>query len=152
VNAKGAFAIDHFVPVSIDPNLHNDYDNLLYACVACTLTRGNLDIPSPLHHLLASTVTVDSTGLLHARTGPAKVTVEALHLNDLEYVLRRGRMITLLRELETLRPDRHAAWTGYPENLPDLSRLRPPGGNARKAGLDRSRFAQRKRGELPLRY
>ena len=48
VIAKGAFAIDHFVATSINPDLIVDYDNLLYACVACNLTRGNQAIPDPL--------------------------------------------------------------------------------------------------------
>jgi hypothetical protein len=95
---------------------------------------GNRVIPNPLDHLLAST---------------AKV---ALHLNESEYVSRRGRMITLLNELEKLRPDLHGAWLSHPENLPDLSRLRPPGGNARKAGIKQSHFERRKQGRLPSRY
>jgi hypothetical protein len=37
---------------------------------------------------------------------------------------------------------------GYPDNLPDLSRLRPPR-NTRPEGVAKSFFARRKRGELP---
>lgn len=32
---KGAFALDHFCPVSVDAMRERDYDNLLYACAAC---------------------------------------------------------------------------------------------------------------------
>lgn len=97
--AKGAFAIDYFVPTSINPGLRADYGNLLYACVACNLTRGNQTIPNPVEHLLASTVEVQANGQLLARTPPAAQIVEVLHLNDPEYVFRRRQMIALLAEL-----------------------------------------------------
>jgi hypothetical protein len=152
VIAKGAFAIDHFVPVSLNPASLTDYENLLYACVACNLTRGNQPVPNPLEHLLASTVEVQASGLLTARTAPAQEIVETLHLNDSEYVFRRRQMIALLSELEKRRPDLHRVWLAYPSNLPDLMRLRPPGGNERPTGIVQSHFARRTRGELPAIY
>ena len=152
VIAKGAFAIDHFVPASIDPRRINDYENLLYACVACNLTRGNQPIPDPLNHLLASTVTVQMDGSIAARTPPAREIVETLHLNDMEYIDRRRQIIHLLRVLEKLRPDLHAVWLGYPDRLPDLGRLRPPGGNERPEGLQQSHLARQRRGMLPTSY
>jgi hypothetical protein len=102
--------------------------------------------------LLASTVEVQADGLILAQTPPAGEIVEALHLNDAEYVFRRRQMIAMLGELETRRPDLHALWLGYPDNLPDLARLRPPGGNTRPPGIEQSHFARRKRAELPVRY
>jgi hypothetical protein len=41
---------------------------------------------------------------------------------------------------------------GYPADLPDLSPLRPPGGNSRPDGVGQSHFARRERGELPAVY
>jgi len=41
---------------------------------------------------------------------------------------------------------------GFPDNLPDLASMRPPGGNTRPYGLTQSCFEQRKRGELPDVY
>ena len=70
VVAKGAFAIDHFVPASVNPGLVTDYDNLLYACTACNLTRGFQAVPNPLEHLLASTVEVNPNGMIVAGTVP----------------------------------------------------------------------------------
>ena len=110
VLAKGAFAIDHFVPMSIDPRLAMDYENLLYSCVACNLTRGNQRIPNPLDHLLAATVEVQADGSMAARTTPAQEIVEALHLNDREYIFRRQQMIALLTELRKRRPDMYLLW------------------------------------------
>jgi hypothetical protein len=41
---------------------------------------------------------------------------------------------------------------GYPQNLPNLRKLKPPHGNSRPTGLEHSAFAQRQRGELPSCY
>lgn len=41
---------------------------------------------------------------------------------------------------------------GFPDDLPDLARLRPPEGNRRPEGIQESCFAQRERGELPSTY
>jgi hypothetical protein len=152
VIAKGAFAIDHFVPTSVDPTRISDYDNLLYTCVACNLSRGSQLIPNPLEHLLSSRVTAQANGLLIARTPEANEIIEAVHLNDREYVIRRGQMIALLTELERSRPDLHRVWLGFPEDLPDLERLRPPGGNKRPAGIEQSYRMRRDRNELPTCY
>jgi hypothetical protein len=120
--------------------------------MACNLTRGSQSIPNPLEHLLASTVEVQVNGLLMARTPPAREIAEALHLNDPEYVFRRRQVIALLGELEKRRPDLYGLWLGFPDDLPDLARLRPPGGNERPSGIVQSHFERRKRGELPTAY
>jgi hypothetical protein len=43
-------------------------------------------------------------------------------------------------------------YLGYPANLPDLSALKPPGGNSRPEGIERSAFARRQRRDLPEVY
>ncbi len=59
------------------------------------------------------------------------------------------------RQLERIRRARKdkevdlAAWFGWPDELPDLAALRPPGGNALPAGVATSHHARRLRGELP---
>jgi len=43
VEAKGiGFQIDHFVPVSLDPMLEHDYNNLMYSCQICNRWKLNL--------------------------------------------------------------------------------------------------------------
>jgi hypothetical protein len=152
VLAKGAFAIDHFAPASLMPGRITEYDNLLYSCVACNLTRGNQLIPNPLEHLLASTVEVQVNGLMLASTSAAQQIVETLYLNDPVYVVRRCNMIALLSELEERRPDLYGVWLGYPDDLPDLARLRPPAGNHRPSGIQQSHFARKMVGGLPAIY
>lgn len=41
---------------------------------------------------------------------------------------------------------------GFPNDLPDLQSLKPPGGNFRPDGVAASFHARRKRGELPETY
>jgi hypothetical protein len=134
--------------MGIEPTLASEYDNLLYACLACNLTRGSQSIPNPLDHLLASTVNVNADGRMAARTAAAGEIVETLHLNDPKYIVRRQRMIALLRELEIVRTDLYRIWLGYPDDLPNLAQRRPPGGNTRPQGIDQTFFALRQRGEL----
>jgi hypothetical protein len=43
-------------------------------------------------------------------------------------------------------------YLGYPANLPDLSALKPPRGNARPQGIAERAYARRARGELPEVY
>jgi hypothetical protein len=43
-------------------------------------------------------------------------------------------------------------YLGFPENLPDLSKLKPPGGNERPEGIADSHYERRERGQLPEFY
>jgi hypothetical protein len=41
---------------------------------------------------------------------------------------------------------------GFPDELPDLARLRPPDGNTRPEGIQESYFAKKTGGVLPSEY
>ncbi len=43
-------------------------------------------------------------------------------------------------------------YLGFPDDLPNLASLRPPGGNTRPEGIAASSFECRRRGELPDVY
>ena len=58
------------------------------------------------------------------------------------------RIVALAEEHEA---DLYYQLVGFPDDLPDLSRLRPPH-NDRKEGLQECWFARRRRGELPRVY
>src|SRR5437764_1423039 len=72
----GVFALDHFVPVTIRPDWEREYDNLLYACVSCNLSKGRLQPPDPSVALLATTVSVTMDGLLLPKTLEAGRVIE----------------------------------------------------------------------------
>ncbi len=49
-------------------------------------------------------------------------------------------------------PNLYQRLMGFPDDLPNLPRLRPPGGNARPDGVNQSRFAQKQRGMVAATY
>jgi len=57
--------------------------------------------------------------------------------------------VTLARRYD---PDLFQRLMGFPDDLPDLGRLRPPEGNTRPEGVEESYFAQREKGVLPETY
>jgi 5-methylcytosine-specific restriction endonuclease McrA len=56
---KGVYALDHFLAVIARPDLALVYDNLLYACVSCNLSKGSQQTPNQGRQSSA-TETVDS--------------------------------------------------------------------------------------------
>jgi hypothetical protein len=58
------------------------------------------------------------------------------------------RIVDLARERDAAL---YRQLTGFPEELPNLARLRPPN-NVHPGGLEVSCYARRKRGELPHSY
>jgi hypothetical protein len=64
----GTFAIDHFQAVSLHPDMQYGYDDLLYACTSCNLTKRNRVVPDPLSVLLSSWITITEDGVLHTDT------------------------------------------------------------------------------------
>jgi hypothetical protein len=146
------FHIDHFKPAPHRPDLVTDYDNLLYACVKCNLAKGIRLLPDPLSVLTIAVVRVELDGTIHADgNSDAARLIELLGLNSPEYTRFRKLWIDIVA-LARQDVDLCQRLLGYPANLPDLRRQRPPHGNTRPAGVEQSAFAQRKRGELPSYY
>ena len=102
--------------------------------------------------LTAEHVRVKADGTIEGLTREARKIIRLLAL-DAESCNRWRRL--WLRNIELAAeysPDQYAHLMGFPEDLPDLSWLRPPGGNSRPDGVEQSYFAQRHRGELPQTY
>jgi hypothetical protein len=49
-------------------------------------------------------------------------------------------------------PDLYRKLMGFPNDLPDLQKLKPPGGNLRPGGVAASFHARQERDELPETY
>jgi hypothetical protein len=146
---QGVYALDHFLPIASRPDLALEYDNLLYGCVSCNLSKGRLETPDPCSSLLDPVVQVSGDGTLHASTPPARKLIELLGLNRPRLREFRELWIRIVRLAARCDPDLYRRLMGYPPDLPDLSALRPPEGNTRPAGVAQSHFARRQRGELP---
>ncbi len=147
-NLVAAFEIDHFLPVSLHPDKSLDYENLLYACRACNAVKRQLRVPNPHKVLLADAVTVSDDGLLKVKTRDARRLVDLMDLNRPAYVERRRFILRMVKTAETHDRVMYRMLVGFPDDLPDLTRLRPAT-NAKPKGIAQSFHAQRQRGLLP---
>lgn len=119
-----------FFPWSNDP-ICTQYDNLLYCCSSCNLRKLDANVADPCHTLLRSTVTVQPDGSIRGETPEAIATIDHLGLNDQHYIGFRRVWMRIVEIVAASRPQSLAEILGYPDDLPDLSKLRPPGGNAK---------------------
>lgn len=150
-NLVAAFAIDHFSPTSIDPAKRLDYENLLYACRACNAVKGDQQVPDPLKVMLADDVVVYEDGHIEGRSRDAMRLIAAMKLDRPAYNDRRRLIWRMLTTAQQHDPVLYRQLLGFPNDLPDLSRLRPPS-NTKPKGVEHSFHAQRKREKLPLTY
>ena len=149
---KGIYALDHFLSVAGRPDLLLDYDNLLYVCVSCNLSKGSQQVPDPLSNLLDSDIRVTEDGVIHASSPAASKLVEQLGLDRPRLREFRELWIRIVRLSVQHDPEMFRRLMGYPVDLPDLSTLRPPEGNSRPEGIAQSHFARRQRSELSDTY
>ena len=146
------FAVDHFLPVARHLDRAADYANLLYSCSTCNSRKGDAETPDPSLVLTQETVQVDETGLLVAHTPEARRLVRALDLNGPNAREFRSLWLDILRLAQRADLELFQRLMAYPDDLPDLASLRPPGGNTRPDGIAESHLERRKRGELPATY
>jgi hypothetical protein len=149
---RGLFDLDHFQPTANRPGLAVDYANLLYTCATCNSTKRALEIPDPLSVLIQTQVRVSEDGRIHTDSPEAACLVETLGLDSEEAVEFRMTWIGILALAASADPALYRKLMGFPSDLPDLTPLRPPGGNKRPQGVTASFHALRQRGELPESY
>ncbi|MGL4550371.1 MAG: HNH endonuclease [Gemmataceae bacterium] len=157
-NRGASFSADHFTPKAIDPARETDYDNLVYACTRCNSYKQAKIIPlDPTRVPFAAHFAVQADGAINGLTADARKLIDLLDLNHPETVDVRRYALTVLR-LKRSQPMNadidhlFRSHFGYPAELPDLTRLKPPGGNTRPRGLSESHHAKKSRGELPAVY
>jgi hypothetical protein len=146
------FEIDHLVPVARASDLARAYDNLLYTCDVCNSVKGIRALPDPGLALLAGEVTVKADGRMVGRSREARRVIRVLGLDDAEFTSYWGRWIWIAALAREHDPALDRQLMGFPDDLPNLAALRPPGGNARPEGIEESYFRRRERGELPAMY
>jgi len=145
------FELDHFRPQSLDPQLRLDYQNLVYACRRCNAVKGDQPIKDPFHLLRTGLVWTLPDGSLRPLDPATARLVRQLDLNSPR--LRKWRVMWMrIVDLAKSRDvDLFHQLVGFPSDLPDLSRLRPPR-NQRQESAEQSWFARRARGFLPAEY
>jgi hypothetical protein len=148
----GCFHLDHFVPQSSDPSLGCKYENLLYVCAACNLKKSDLAVPHPSAVAVGDCVRVHSDGSIEALNADGELLIDLLRLDDADCTRYRKMLLETLMTLEQHNRGVFNEWMRFPDDLPNLSLPRPPGGNSCPAGITESWFARRERGELPKTY
>jgi hypothetical protein len=149
---KAHFTLDHFLPVSVHPSGERTYDNLLYACAACNLGKGARILPDPTQAFLNGAMHVLVNGRIQGTTPDARRIIRVLGLDDPEEAEARLLWQGIIALAERYDPPLYQRLMGYPDDLPNLARLRPPAGNTRPAGIQASYDACGKAGCLPLTY
>ena len=139
-------------PVARHPEKGTDYDNLVYACVTCNGAKGDRAHPDPLGVLTRPAVRVEDDGTMCAGGRGGVAADRPARAERPESVEFRMLWIGILALSARHDPALHRRLLGYPDDLPDLTRLNPPGGNERPEGVHRSAHARRGRGELPDTY
>ena len=149
--ATGEFELDHFQPQSLVPNLSLDYFNLVYACRRCNSVKLDQSVNDPLFGLSSESVVVHSDGVVMSDKPQTKRLIQQLDLNSPKLKKWRVmwmRIVNLAKERDA---NLYKQLAGFPEDLPNLGRLRPPG-NSRPDGVEISYHSQRDRGLLPEIY
>jgi HNH endonuclease len=159
-NGSMSFSIDHVIPRSADRggSSERDYGNLVYACNRCNSVRAVADVLNPTQCALAEHLEVrEEDGSVMGRTDEGRRSIRILRLNDPVLRDHRRRVLVLL-DLKRRSPDDPAIHNlfvrvfGYPEDLPDLRRLKPPLGNTRPGSEEGCHYALKERGELAEVY
>lgn len=143
-----SFEIDHFHPKSQSLTGHLQYDNLLYVCNSCNAAKGSRLLPDPCEVMISPNVVVTEDGTIETRTPLARKVVRLLKLESPENNEFRRLIIGVVALAKRESAEVYSRLMGYPTDMPDLSRLRPPGGNDRPLNVKESHFARRQRGEL----
>ncbi len=148
---RGTYHLEHFRAQAHHPHAVRDYDNLVYACAACNLAKGDAEVPDPCACLLDGQVTVDEHGRIHGLTPDARRLIGKLGLDAPDYREFRQLWIDIVQLAAQYDPVLFRQLMHYPDDLPDLSLLRPPH-NTRPEGVRESFRARRDRGQLPEAY
>jgi hypothetical protein len=134
-----------------------EYDNLVYACSACNSVKQDaMGVPDPCKDRYGAHLEVLADGSIRALSAQGDFLVKACRLDRPKLNEIRRFVLTMLHYLqgrtENEAVELRCRFFGFPLNLPDLSSLAPPGGNARPEGIASSSFARKGRGDLPETY
>jgi hypothetical protein len=150
---RGAtFHIDHFIPVTAEPDRQCEYSNLLYACATCNeAKKAILGVPDPCKVAFHDCVCIMADGSVKALNDCGEKLTQTLRLNSESNVRSRSRWMRMLEVLRTKEPTLYLEYMGFPDDLPDLQKKRVPS-NTKPEGVSNCYLALRNRGALPTMY
>ena len=147
------FQVDHVIPQSEAPSRALDYDNLVYACETCNeMKLDALGLCGPCEKAYGDCLRVNEDGTITALNREGQTLVQVLRLDNAENTAFRQLILEVVRLARGKNDALHFRLMGFPDDLPDLARKRPPGGNSRPEGIRESWRERRIRRELPDTY
>lgn len=151
------FGVEHVEPQATSPEQRIAYDNVVYACNTCNSTRRDVPLPiDTVNDSLGLHVQVLADGSVQTLSKTGEELVELCRLNRPLLVTARRCILNLIAVLRTSEHSEAVEalrnLLAYPSDLPNLSTLRPPDGNARPTGIADCFFDMRRRGALPEVY
>lgn len=146
------WAIDHLVSQDEAPELECEYDNLAFACQFCNQQKLAHRVPDPCQVAYGKCLRVESDGTMTPLNKQGNRLVSVIRLNHPRFIEERLKTLRVWKVLAEHDSAEFQRLMGFPADLPDLSRLKPPGGNRRPEGISESCFARRDRGDLPKTY
>lgn len=152
-----AFSVDHVVPRNRAAERICDYMNLVYACVRCNSLKRDVLTVDPTNEPLGLHLRLREDMTLEGLTPEGNDLIDLLHLNC-NAAIERRQIISDIAELHRIQPNDPRVANlfrrtfQYPEDLPDLSSLRPPGGNRTVGSEETSFYALKAAGQLASTY
>jgi len=148
-----AFSVEHLQPRSTASPGLTPYDTLAYACCQCNALRQAALLPVNPEIGLGLHLEIIPTGAIRALSAEGMESIQICRLDRPNLTAFRRLILDTLRYLQgkkaELATELLRRYLGYPEALPNLGVLTPPGGNTRPLGVASSAFALRIRRELP---
>lgn len=148
----GSLDIDHFLAVAHHVGKTTDYDNLLYACASCNAAKQDRLLLDPLQVLTSARVQVAADGTIHTDDPEAGRIIELVGLDSDRSTEFRALWIGIIALAAKHDAELYRKLMGFPADLPNLARLRPPKGNTRPEGVEQSWHARKQAGTLPETY
>lgn len=147
------FQIDHCRPQTRHPARTLDYRNLVYTCPWCNRAKSGVSVPDPTECAYGTYLHVGDDGIIQAKNELGSILIEGLKLDHPELTSQRRMVIRIVRLAEKkANVNMVLRLLGYPDDLPNLERKRPPAGNIRPDGVRNSYYEKRRQGELALVY
>jgi hypothetical protein len=151
------FHIDHLVPQKERSDLVCDYDNLLLLDSRLNLVKGKQTLPNPCDIALGKVLHVHMDaarlGEIEACDGNnvGDLIIRVLRLDSYDATETRKLLIGILRSVAKTDEPLFQKLIGFPHNLPDLVKAKPPN-NKRKNGIYESAHYRMSKGTLPEWY
>lgn len=148
------WSVDHLIPQVEAAELECDYNNLVLTCQWCNNRKLADSVPDPVAVAYGNCLRVDdSTGEVRSLNEEGEILIRVLKLNRSEHVRTRTDNLRRLEIMSRCAPDEWKRMMSFPEDLPNLRRKSPPGGNSRPEGLDECCYERKhKCNDLPEVY